>query len=180
LVRSSGSSWNSAANRARVRWRGEELDRLDAMHASIVERLVEILTSLGWECAVEVTFWIRREQGSADVLAWHPPTGRLLVVETKSVVPDLQTMLSSLDRKVRLGPAIAAQRLARDRRRQDHCPRRHGGEPRAGRTVRRDSAGRAASGRAVDAALAGKPGRALPGRALVLRGHAGEDCNQAT
>jgi transcriptional regulator with XRE-family HTH domain len=94
----------------RVRWRGEELDRLDAMHASIVERLVEILTSLGWECAVEVTFWIRREQGSADVLAWHPPTGRLLVVETKSVVPDLQTMLSSLDRKVRLGPAIAAQR----------------------------------------------------------------------
>jgi transcriptional regulator with XRE-family HTH domain len=95
----------------RVRWRGEELDRLmDAMHASIVERLVEILTPLGWECAVEVTFWIRRERGSVDVLAWHPPTGRLLVVETKSVVPDLQTMLSSLDRKVRLGPAIAAQR----------------------------------------------------------------------
>ena len=60
----------------RVRWRGEELDRLlDAMHASIVERLVEILTPLGWECAVEVTFWIRREQGSVDVLAWHPPTG---------------------------------------------------------------------------------------------------------
>ena len=95
----------------RIRWRGEDMDRLlDSMHAAIVERIVEMLTSFGWECAVEVTFRIGGEQGSVDVLAWHPSTGRLLVIETKSVVPDLQAMLSSLDRKVRLGPAIAAQR----------------------------------------------------------------------
>ncbi|HEY5486045.1 MAG TPA: helix-turn-helix domain-containing protein, partial [Candidatus Limnocylindrales bacterium] len=95
----------------RVRWRGEELDRLlDAVHAAIGERLVEILAGIGWRCAVEVTFWIRGERGSVDLLAWHPATGRLLVVETKSVVPDLQQMLASLDRKVQLAPEIAARR----------------------------------------------------------------------
>jgi hypothetical protein len=94
----------------RVRWRGEELDRLlDGTHAAIGEALIRILTDCGWECAAEVTFAIRGEQGSVDLLAWHPPSGRLLVIENKSVVPDLQKMLSSLDRKVRLGREIAAQ-----------------------------------------------------------------------
>jgi transcriptional regulator with XRE-family HTH domain len=95
----------------RVRWRGEELDRLlDAAHATIVDRLIEILSDLGWECAPEATFWIRGERGSIDLLAWHPPTGRLLVVEVKTVVPDIQQMLGSLDRKVRLAGSIAARR----------------------------------------------------------------------
>src|ERR1035437_9460768 len=95
----------------RVRWRGEERDRLlDATHAAMGEELVRILTGLRWECAVEVTFAIRRELGTVDLLAWHPPTGRLLVIENKSVVPDLQRMLSSLDRKFRLARGIAAQR----------------------------------------------------------------------
>jgi hypothetical protein len=95
----------------RVRWRGEELDRLlDATHAAMVERLVEILVPLGWRCAAEATFLIGGERGSIDVLAWHERSGRLLVVETKSVVPDLQQMLSAFDRKVRLAPTIAARR----------------------------------------------------------------------
>lgn len=95
----------------RIRWRGEELDRLlDATHAAIGEALVEILTSLGWECAIEVTYAIRGERGAVDLLAWHPASGRLLVIENKSVVPDLQQMLGSLDRKVRLAREIAAPR----------------------------------------------------------------------
>ena len=95
----------------RIRWRGEELDRLlDAVHAAMVERLIEILSPLGWHCEAEVTFMIRGERGSVDVLAWHRQTGRLLVAETKSVVPDMQQMLGAFDRKVRLGPAIAGQR----------------------------------------------------------------------
>jgi hypothetical protein len=74
----------------RVRWHGEELDRLlDAAHAAMVERLIEILVPLGWQCAAEVTFVIGDERGSVDVLAWHERSCRLLVVETKSVVPDL-------------------------------------------------------------------------------------------
>jgi Helix-turn-helix len=95
----------------RVRWRGEELDRLlDRTHAAMGEALVRVMTALAWECAVEVTFSIGREQGSVDLLAWHPASGRLLVVENKSIVPDLQKMLSSLDRKVRLAREIAALR----------------------------------------------------------------------
>jgi hypothetical protein len=95
----------------RVRWHGEELDRLlDAAHAAMVERLIEILVPLGWQCAAEVTFVIGGGRGSVDVLAWHERSGRLLVVETKSVVPDLQQMLGAFDRKVRLAPTIAARR----------------------------------------------------------------------
>jgi transcriptional regulator with XRE-family HTH domain len=94
----------------RLRWRGEELDRLlDGTHAAIGEAVVSILTGLGWECRVEATFDIRGERGVVDVLGWHPASGRLLIVESKSVVPDLQSMLSSLDRKLRLGREIAAQ-----------------------------------------------------------------------
>jgi hypothetical protein len=95
----------------RVRWHGEDLDRLlDATHAAIGDALVRILTGVGWECAVEVTFAIRSEKGVVDLLAWHRPSGRLLVIENKSVVPDLQQMLGSLDRKVRLAREIAAGR----------------------------------------------------------------------
>lgn len=60
--------------------------------------------------ATEVSFNLRGERGSIDILAIHPPTGALLVVEVKSVVPDMQAMLASLDRKGRLGGEIARLR----------------------------------------------------------------------
>jgi transcriptional regulator with XRE-family HTH domain len=91
-----------------VRWRGEQLDRLlDSAHARLVERTVEILVERGWDTRVETSFAIRGERGSIDLLARHP-TGFVLVVEVKSVVPDSQAMLHSLDRKVRLAPEIVA------------------------------------------------------------------------
>jgi hypothetical protein len=34
-----------------------------------------MLRSDGWDVAVEVTFWIRGERGSIDVLGWHPANG---------------------------------------------------------------------------------------------------------
>ena len=55
-------------------------------------------------------FNIRGERGSIDILAFHRATGSLLVIEVKSVVPDLQAMLSGLDRKSRLAPEIARER----------------------------------------------------------------------
>jgi transcriptional regulator with XRE-family HTH domain len=101
----------------RVRWNGESLDRLlDAAHAAGVEATVHLLQRAGWSVAPEVTFAIRGERGSIDVLAWRPATADLLVVEVKSVIPDLQSMLASLDRKVRLGPMIARDRGLRARR----------------------------------------------------------------
>lgn len=94
-----------------VSWGGEGLDRLlDAEHASLVETVAGVLRSLGWQVAVEVTFNIGGERGSIDVLAFHPATGVVLIVEVKTVVPDLQATLFVLDRKTRLAAQIARQR----------------------------------------------------------------------
>jgi hypothetical protein len=57
-----------------------------------------------------VSFNILGERGTIDILAFHAPTGSVLVIEIKSVVPDLQAMFGTLDRKVRLASEIARQR----------------------------------------------------------------------
>ena len=95
----------------RLVWHGEGLDRLlDAAHASLLERTLSSLHAAGWRTATEVTFNIRGERGSIDILAFHEATGSLLVIEIKSVVPDLQGMLGTLDRKVRVAAEIARER----------------------------------------------------------------------
>lgn len=95
----------------RLFWQGEGLDRLlDEAHARLVEWVVRRLAALGWDVAVEVSFARNGERGSIDVLAFHPGWRALLVIEVKSVTPDMQAMLGGLDRKARLGPAIARER----------------------------------------------------------------------
>jgi transcriptional regulator with XRE-family HTH domain len=92
----------------RLLWQGEGLDRLlDSAHADLTELMLTRLRSLRWEVATEASFNIRGERGTIDILAFHPPTGSLLVIEIKSVVPDLQAMLGILDRKARLAADIA-------------------------------------------------------------------------
>lgn len=89
-------------------WNGEGLDRLlDTDHAAIVELVAQKLRSLEWLVKVEVSFNIRGERGSIDILAFHPATGIVLVVEVKSVVPDVQATLFVFDRKCRLALEIA-------------------------------------------------------------------------
>jgi transcriptional regulator with XRE-family HTH domain len=95
----------------RLRWNGEGLDRLlDQAHASLVEQLVRRLRDEGWEADVEVSFSIRGERGSIDVLGYHEASGIVLVTEVKSVVPDSQATLAGVDRKARLAPEIARAR----------------------------------------------------------------------
>jgi transcriptional regulator with XRE-family HTH domain len=95
----------------RIRWRGEQLDRLlDEAHALTVAATVERLSRLGWATAIEVSFSIWGERGSIDVLAWHAATRTVLVIEVKSVLADIQSLLHGLDRKTRLAPQIAAER----------------------------------------------------------------------
>ena len=95
----------------RVLWMGEELDRiLDRDHAAIVERMLKRLVDASWAAFPEVTFQIDGERGSIDILAWHATTATLLVIEVKSVVPDIQAMLAGLDRKARLAPTLARER----------------------------------------------------------------------
>ncbi len=95
----------------RVLWQGEALDRLlDADHAAIVERVAKYLQARGWEVVPEATFSIYGERGSIDILAFHPATGALLVIEVKSVVPDVQATLAGIDRKARLAEDVARDR----------------------------------------------------------------------
>jgi transcriptional regulator with XRE-family HTH domain len=95
----------------RIRWRGEQLDRLlDEDHASVADAFVSMLKRYGWETAMEVTFAVYGDRGSIDILAFHAGSRTVLVIEIKTVVPDFQSMVSSVDRKSRLAIRIAQER----------------------------------------------------------------------
>jgi transcriptional regulator with XRE-family HTH domain len=68
-----------------ARWRGGDVDRLlDRAHASVVESILAVLVAYGWDVEPEFTFNHYGERGSVDVLAWHPLTRSLLLIEVKS------------------------------------------------------------------------------------------------
>jgi len=93
------------------RWRGEAVDRLlDEAHADLVDAAAALLRQFGWEITIETTFSIDGERGSIDILAWCAAERALLVGEVKSVVPDAQATIGTLDRKTRLGARIARER----------------------------------------------------------------------
>jgi HTH-type transcriptional regulator / antitoxin HipB len=92
------------------RWRGPDLPKLlDGKHAAIVRCVVARLVALGWVALPEYTFNIYGERGSIDVLAWLPASRTALVIEVKTVLVDLQDLLSTLDRKKRLASSIARE-----------------------------------------------------------------------
>ncbi len=92
-----------------VRWRGADLARLlDREHARIVESVVGVVRTAGWEVTVEWSFSHFGERGSIDVLGWSPIRRALLIVEVKSQLVDLQDLLATLDRKARLAPKLLA------------------------------------------------------------------------
>ncbi len=91
-------------------WRAGELDRLvDRGHAALVEYVVARLQGEGWLTRVEVTFNNFGERGSADIVAWHPPTRTLLIVEVKTRIGDVQATANTFERKVRLLPDVLAR-----------------------------------------------------------------------
>jgi len=94
-----------------VLWQGERLDRLrDERHAALVDSIVRLLQADGWLVAPEVSFAVFGERGSIDVLAFHPVTRILLVVEVKTAFGDVQANLGTLDRKDRLAMSIGRDR----------------------------------------------------------------------
>jgi transcriptional regulator with XRE-family HTH domain len=91
-----------------AKWNAGNVDRLiDRSHASIVEFVVQELRGLGWEVIVEYGFNHYGDRGSVDVLAWHPATRTLLIIEVKSILTDLQAAFTSLATKVRVVPMLA-------------------------------------------------------------------------
>ncbi|HEV8281539.1 MAG TPA: helix-turn-helix domain-containing protein [Candidatus Limnocylindrales bacterium] len=98
-----------------VRYRGGLGDRLlDAAHAALVDRVVGVLARADWLTELEFGFNVFGDRGSVDVLAWHLATRTLLIVEVKSRFTDLQAMLLSLARKLRVVPDVARTELGWD------------------------------------------------------------------
>ena len=95
-----------------VRWRGAEVDRVrDETHARVVGEVAAILEADGWVTAAEVTYAVYGERGSIDLLAFHPATGMLLVVEVKTEIVSVEETLRRHDQKVRLAGRIARERF---------------------------------------------------------------------
>lgn len=94
------------------RWRAGDLDRmLSSAHSALHEDVARRLGGLGgWESAPEVPFSSFGERGAIDILAWHPASRALLVIEFKTEFVDLNELLATLDRKRRLAAEIARQR----------------------------------------------------------------------
>ncbi len=91
--------------------RGGELARtLDEEHAAIVEHLAALLTASGWIVEPEASFNHYGDRGRIDLLAFHPVTRTLLIVEVKTVLTDLQEMFGSMNVKQRLAPQLARER----------------------------------------------------------------------
>ncbi len=92
----------------RLAWNGPDLDRLlDAEHAALQAVTKGQLERWGWATRVEVSFNRFGERGRIDLLAMHPPSGTLAVIEIKSSLVDAQALLGAMDVRVRLAPAIA-------------------------------------------------------------------------
>jgi transcriptional regulator with XRE-family HTH domain len=92
----------------RVMWNGPDLDRLlDAGHAALSAAVKRRLERWNWLVRVEVSYSRYGERGRIDLLAYHPATRTLLVIEIKTELVDVQALLGSLDVKVRLARHVA-------------------------------------------------------------------------
>lgn len=90
-----------------LRYRGADLSRLlDAEHARLQDLWKRHLERCGWTVRVEASFNHFGDRGRVDLLAWHPARGIVLIVELKTVVADIQSLLGALDVKIRVAPQI--------------------------------------------------------------------------
>ena len=58
---------------------------------------------------MEVSYSRYGERGRIDLLAFHPATGLLVVIEVKTDFVDVQDLLGTMDAKVRLATHVASQ-----------------------------------------------------------------------
>jgi Helix-turn-helix. len=95
------------------RWRGGDLDRMlnqrhSALHESVALAFHRDFPA--WVLAPEVSFSIWGERGLIDLLAWHPGSRALLVIELKTEIADANELVGTIDRKRRLARQIASER----------------------------------------------------------------------
>lgn len=82
---------------------------LDADHAALQAIWKHVLERAGWLVDAELTFNHYGERGSIDLLAWHPATRMLVVIEIKTSIVDIQDLLSGVDRKTRVAGTLASE-----------------------------------------------------------------------
>ncbi len=89
-----------------------EIDRiLNAGHAALHESVARYLAGLpAWVHAPEVSFAVYGERGIIDILAFHPATGSLLVIELKTELVSLEDLLGTMDVRLRHAAKIAGER----------------------------------------------------------------------
>jgi hypothetical protein len=58
-----------------------------------------------------VTYAAAGRSGSIDILAWHPASATLLVLEVKTAIASGEATLRKLDEKVRIASALARERF---------------------------------------------------------------------
>lgn len=94
------------------RWRGGDGDRLlNWRHSLLANSFISAVRAHdGWLLEPEVPFSIYGERGVIDQMGWHARSSHLLVVELKTEFVDINEMLGSLNRKLRLALRIAADR----------------------------------------------------------------------
>ena len=80
----------------------------DARHARIVQATVERLGP-EWVVIVEFTFNEYGDRGSVDILAWHGASRTLLLIEVKSELDGLESVLRPMDVKLRVVPKLVAR-----------------------------------------------------------------------
>lgn len=89
-------------------YRGAELARLrDAGHAQLAEWLTRQLEAFAWTVVPEASFNHYGDRGRIDLLALHPATRSLVVVEVKTVIAEIQDLLGTLNTKERVAPTVA-------------------------------------------------------------------------
>jgi transcriptional regulator with XRE-family HTH domain len=79
----------------------------DADHARCTDFLMRRLAANAWLTRAEVSFNEYGDRGRIDVLAFHPASGILLVIEIKTLIIDAQELLGGLDVKRRVGIRLA-------------------------------------------------------------------------
>jgi hypothetical protein len=106
----SGACWTSASTSRHVGVAGPSIacwrstTRCSPRRSSACSRAVTVGSSS-----------IYGERGVIDLLAFHPATGSLLVVELKTAIVDVNELVGTLDRKTRLASRVAADRGWRSR-----------------------------------------------------------------
>ena len=95
-----------------VLWQGANLDRmLNRGHARLHEAMAKWLTDLGgWLVLPEVSFAYSGERGVIDIVAWHPASRTLLVIELKTRIVDINDLMATMDVRRRMADRIARER----------------------------------------------------------------------